>query len=155
MKFKVTSVDIDTINQSFRTTALFTIKFKTKTNIIQRNAVWSIDWKGLTGTPKISDIVVKSYDQSTRLNQNNFFTEVTGSTISSNTCYEEQLAYGMNHWLSRTPVRAMLNRFGTPGLSIGDVNGDGLEDLFLCQEPGLPNRLFIPVSYTHLRAHET
>ena len=143
VKFKVTSVDIDTINQSFRTTALFTIKFKTKTNIIQRNAVWSIDWKGLTGTPKISDIVVQSYDQSTRLNQNNFFTEVTGSTISSNKCYEEQLAYGMNHWLSRTPVRAMLNRFGTPGLSIGDVNGDGLEDLFLCQEPGLPNRLFI------------
>ena len=143
VKFKVTSIEVDSTNQSFETTALFTINFKTKKNLIQKNAVWSINWKGLTGTPKISNIVVRSYDQSTRLNKNNIFTEVTGSVISSNSSYEEQLAYGMNHWLSRMPVRAMLNRFGTPGISVADVNGDGLDDLFLCQEPGLPNRLFI------------
>jgi len=35
--------------------------------------------------------------------------------------------------------------FGTnsPGIALGDVNGDGLEDLYLCQENGLPNRLFL------------
>jgi hypothetical protein len=32
---------------------------------------------------------------------------------------------------------------GKPGVALGDVNGDGLDDLFLCQEWGLPNRLFI------------
>ena len=37
----------------------------------------------------------------------------------------------------------MLNRFGTPGMAIGDINGDGLEDLYLCQEPGIPNKLFL------------
>ena len=30
-----------------------------------------------------------------------------------------------------------------PGVAIGDVNGDGLDDLYVCQETGLPNRLFI------------
>ena len=32
---------------------------------------------------------------------------------------------------------------GTPGTALGDVNGDGLEDLYLCQAGGLPNRLFV------------
>ena len=29
------------------------------------------------------------------------------------------------------------------GLAIGDVNGDMLEDIYLCQQGGLPNRLFL------------
>ena len=47
----------------------------------------------------------------------------------------------MNHWLQRTQERRHL--LGSPGVAIGDVNGDGLEDLYLCQELGLPNLLFL------------
>ena len=34
-------------------------------------------------------------------------------------------------------------RLGHHGLAVGDVNGDGLEDLYVCQSGGLPNRLFV------------
>ena len=37
----------------------------------------------------------------------------------------------------------MNGSYGHHGLAVGDVNGDGLEDLFLCQPGGLPDRLFV------------
>ena len=143
VKFKIVGIEVNTDKQTFNTKALFSIKYKTDKKIVQKNAVWAINWKGLNEDTKILDISVNSFRQAIMQNQSPLFTEITGSVIESNSCYKTQLAYGMNHWLTRMPVRAMLNRFGTPGISIGDVNGDGLDDFFLCQEPGLPNRLFI------------
>ena len=143
IKFKIVGIDLKSDQETFNTKVLFNINYKTNSNIVQKNAVWSINWKGLDEHTKISDITIESFSQAIRQKAFPLFTEITESVIGENSCYTTQLAHGMNHWLTRAPVRAMLNRFGTPGISIGDVNGDGLDDFFLCQEPGLPNRLFI------------
>lgn len=143
IKFKIVGIDLKSDQETFNTKVLFNINNKTNSNIVQKNAVWSINWKGLDEHTKISDITIQSFSQAIRQKAFPLFTEITESVIGENSCYTTQLAHGMNHWLTRAPVRAMLNRFGTPGISIGDVNGDGLDDFFLCQEPGLPNRLFI------------
>jgi len=146
-KFKIIGIkkekEIGSRKIDFNTEVLFSINFRTEKNVIERHAKWAVQWKQENEKPKIVTINVLSFNQTTSLIAEKIFTDVTGSALDSNSCYKTQLAYGMNHWLSRLPVRAMLNRFGTPGISVGDVNGDGLEDIYLCQEPGLPNRLFI------------
>ena len=53
------------------------------------------------------------------------FVDCTESLLSSNQSYENQLTKGVNYWLERLPAYAMLNRFGTPGITIADVNNDG------------------------------
>jgi len=145
VKFKIIGIKKENGSEktNFSTEVLFSLNFRTEKNVIEKHAKWAVQWKQEDEKPKIVTIRVLSFNQTTSLIAEKIFTEVTGSALDSNTCYKTQLAYGMNHWLSRLPVRAMLNRFGTPGISIGDVNGDGLEDIYLCQEPGLPNRLFI------------
>ncbi|MDB4711432.1 VCBS repeat-containing protein [Verrucomicrobiales bacterium] len=144
-KFKIIGIKKEngSPGKTFTTEVLFSLNFRTEKNVIEKHARWSVQWNEEQEKPKIEKIRVLSFNQTTSSKSEKIFTDVTGSALDSNDCYKTQLSYGMNHWLTRLPVRAMLNRFGTPGISIGDVNGDGLEDIYLCQEPGLPNRLFI------------
>ena len=70
------------------------------------------------------------------------FEDIAGSVLGGNAAWEEQLQVGMNTW--RRHIDRSLNPdfLGYHGLSVGDVDGDGLEDLYLCQPGGLPNLLF-------------
>lgn len=56
--------------------------------------------------------------------------------------YEEFLKQGLESWMRRMPG-ALLGEFGHHGLAVGDVNGDGREDLYVCQPGGFPNLLLV------------
>lgn len=70
--------------------------------------------------------------------------DATRSAFSGDPQFEAQFGPGMNE-LRRQNVRSLgLPLLGHPaGIATGDVNGDLLEDLYLCQPGGLPNRLFL------------
>ena len=57
--------------------------------------------------------------------------------------FQKQLLYSSDYWRARIPRSLGLDVVANHGIAIGDVNGDGLEDIYLCQQGGLPNRLFI------------
>ncbi|MAB60032.1 MAG: hypothetical protein CMO46_05755 [Verrucomicrobiales bacterium] len=140
--FKVVSVN--KVAPGFITKVLSSISFLSSEQVVDERSQWEVHWDNASlQKPKITKIEIHDLERTKRKSSKNIFSDCTESLLSSNDSYQDQISKGINYWLDRLPAHAMLNRFGTPGIAIGDINSDGLEDLYLCQEPGLPNKLFI------------
>jgi hypothetical protein len=69
------------------------------------------------------------------------FRDITQRALGHNIAYREHLAKGLDDWRSVMDEATGIDVYGHNGVSVGDYNGDGLEDLYVCQPAGLPNRL--------------
>ena len=119
---------------------------QTSKGVAEQHATWVIRWTpgNSTSPPQLKSIKVEDFEQTLmKTTASPLFVDCTESMLAQNACYEAQLLRGVNYWLGRLATHDFHTRFGLPGVAIGDVNGDGLDDLYLCQEPGLPNLLFV------------
>ncbi|MCA9213422.1 MAG: VCBS repeat-containing protein [Planctomycetales bacterium] len=143
-KFKVFRVEQS--SEGITTRQYFSLSGHGSRRTIQHNATWSARWQPSEDgkRPRLLSISVEDVEQvSTHgAQRSKLFSDCTESALAGNESYEKQLKLGWNHWLERGQDDHHYFILSTPGLAIGDVDGDGLDDLYLCQEGGLPNRLF-------------
>lgn len=71
------------------------------------------------------------------------FTEVTGSIFDPASGNTALLEWGGDTWARRADRVGEPNGFGHQGTALGDVNGDGLVDLYVAMGTGVPNLLFL------------
>ena len=105
------------------------------------NATWSIIWD--SKEEKIQSISVEECELVTRATPKTLLSDATGSFLESRNDLTDHLGHGINHWQGRIEKILSMHYFGHNGLAVGDVNGDGLDDLYLCQAAAVPNKLFI------------
>lgn len=68
------------------------------------------------------------------------YREATGSLLGVT---DETLALGGEYWYGRVDALGEPNLMGHQGLAVGDVDGNGLEDLYVALGTGLPNKLLL------------
>ena len=109
------------------------------------NATWTIRWtRPADGEePLLESIAVTDFEEVHGEPARPRFADCTAAVLGDEPSYAAQVLRGFGEFLGRSQVNRGIVLMGMPGLALGDVDGDGREDLYLCQEGGLPNQLYV------------
>ncbi|HEY2861007.1 MAG TPA: FG-GAP-like repeat-containing protein [Terracidiphilus sp.] len=72
----------------------------------------------------------------------NGFVDVTEAAFAGVDSYKSQLTHGADYWRTLVDGAVGVDVYGNNGIAAGDFDGDGFDDLYICQPAGLPNRLY-------------
>ena len=117
----------------------------------QVNSEWRVEWRAAENTAlSISQIEVLRWETVVVSEPGDpWFEDCAGAAladIATSGDVRRQFGAGLPYWARRHDSGLQIEPTGYNGLAIGDVNNDGLEDLYVCQTGGLPNRLLMQMS---------
>ncbi len=70
------------------------------------------------------------------------FTEITDEVFGDIESFKQQLSHDIDYWRGALDGALGAQVYGHHGVSLGDYNNDGLDDLYISEPAGLPNRLY-------------
>ena len=107
----------------------------------QRVGHWELRWQ----RPTAGKVQLESWKTLNEERSRSFaplFQDITSHAFGGNPSYTAQLLPGTDHWRTVLDGATGIDIYGHNGIAIADVDGDGLDDIYICQPAGLPNRLF-------------
>ncbi|MEO5823042.1 MAG: VCBS repeat-containing protein, partial [Vicinamibacteraceae bacterium] len=107
---------------------------------VQTNGVWRQRWRKDADGWRIVEWKVVDMAMSHAVAP--VFTEITVAALGGTEAFRRQLSTPLDAWTRSLDAVLTRDSNGHHGVSAGDADGDGLDDLYVAQPAGLPNRLF-------------
>ncbi len=144
-KFQLKVIRVDLETKAPTTVVLYEAFAVGNEGAIQQTARLTCRWnRSDQDQLKLSSLDCDDLEQVvTEAAEGRWFDDCTAAVMSEEPAFHEQFVYGLNHWIQRVERAHQMDDSVRNGLAIGDANGDGLDDVYVCQGPGLTNRLLI------------
>lgn len=144
-KFKVFKVEVAA--DSTTTEVYFEANGKSQDGAVQQNATWLCRWIPTSDKTslQLQSVEVSDFEEVrfTPGRPGTLLADCTAAVFANEPIFAEQLQQSIHHWAGRIERHLGSDNRALQGIAIGDVNGDGRDDIYLCQPKGLPNRLLV------------
>ena len=138
LRFKPVGIETDATGENFTTEVL--VEVVALESASQIDASWRCSWTG-EEEPRLTNLTVTGFREVHAPNP--LFADATRSAFRQTPSFAQQMMSGIGAWsqhLTRVDDMALT---GHHGVAVGDINGDGRDDLYACDGGGLPNRLYV------------
>ena len=108
---------------------------------VQSTSIWKTKWSKQDGNLQLENIQVQAQEEIVaKIPGGQLMRDCTASILKRCDSLTNQLVYGLDQWSRRIPG---IDIVGNQGVAVGDINKDGLDDIYVCQPHGLPNLLLV------------
>lgn len=142
-KFKI--FRIEAVGDRVDATCYLDVSGRTPRGAVQRTATWRVRWvRDAAEQPLIASIASLDFEEvRVRSDRQTLFVDATKRLLQATPDCHRQFYQGADEWRAKLEAYLGIYFDGLHGLAIADVNGDGLDDLYVCEPGGLPNRLLL------------
>ena len=112
------------------------IRFEVASDNQYRVGLWKQTWQNgvITRFSPLEETVVETAAP--------LFRDVTAHAFGGVASFHRQLIIGIPAWRARLDAASGIDVHGHNGIAAADIDGDGLDEIYVCQPGGLSNRLY-------------
>jgi tetratricopeptide (TPR) repeat protein len=105
------------------------VRYEIKTATEYRTGIWQL--------PDLKTVTEQKVTSSKP-----YFRDVTQHVFGVTPSFRDQLLPGNPYWRSRVDSACGIDVYGNQGIAVADIDNDGIDEIYVCQPGGFPNRLY-------------